>query len=146
MKFRPARASDAEAIVSLGVESVSRDPLPVTVDRRAMRETFLSLVGQPAHFAWVAEQDDQVVAGVVACTQQGFWFTRQQCSVLLFYSRVANAGLPLLREFARWVKGRPVIKLAVVELEPSMDPRILRAFKRLGFRRESLNLTYVREA
>jgi hypothetical protein len=146
VKIRPATIADAEAIVSLGVESVSRDPLPVVIDRKAMRDTFLSLVGKPAHFAWVAEADGQVVAGVVACTQQGFWFTRQQCSVLLFYTRVKGAGLPLLRRFAEWVKSRPVIKLAVVELEPGVDPRILKAFKRLGFKRESTNLTYVREA
>lgn len=146
IKFRPATAADADAIVSLGVESVSRDPLPVTIDRQAMRETFLSLVGKPAHFCRVAEVDGEVVAGVVACTQQGFWFTRQQCSVLLFYSRRPGAGLPLLREFARWVQSRPVIKLAVVELEPGVDPRIASAFKRLGFSRESTNLTYVRAA
>jgi hypothetical protein len=146
MIIRPATIADADAIVSLGVESVSRDPLPVTIDRKAMRDTFLSLVGKPMHFAWVAEVDGQVVAGVVACTQPGFWFTRHQCSVLLFYSRVRGAGLPLLRRLADWVKGRPVIKLAVVELEPGIDPRILKAFKRLGFKRESTNLTYVREA
>jgi hypothetical protein len=143
---RPATAADADAIVSLGVESVSRDPLPVTIDRRAMRDTFLGLVARPAHFAWVAEVEGQVVAGVVACTQPGFWFTRHQCSVLLFYSRVAGAGMPLLRRFAEWVKGRPVIKLAVVELEPGVDPRVLKAFRRLGFTRQSTNLTYVREA
>lgn len=144
--IRPARAADADAIVSLGVESVSRDPLPVTIDKRAMRETFLSLVGKPVHFAWVSEEAGEVVAAVVACSQPGFWFTRQQCSVLLFYSRQPGAGLPLLRRFAEWVKSRPIIKLAVVELEPGVDPRIVAAFKRLGFSRESTNLTYVRAA
>lgn len=146
MKFRPATAKDADAIVSLGVESVSIDPLPVTIDRRAMRQTFLDLVGKPTHFTWVAEVDGKVEAAVVACTQQGFWFTRQQCSVLLFFTRVKGAGMPLLRLFADWVKSRPVIKLAVFELEPGVDPRILKALKRMGFTRQSTNLTYVREA
>lgn len=146
MIVRPAKPSDADAIVALGVESVSRDPLPVTIDRGAMRETFLSLVGKPMHFAWVAEVDGKVEAAVVACSQPGFWFTRHQASVLLFYTRVKGAGMPLLRRFADWVKGRPVIKLAVFELEPGVDPRILKALKRMGFARESTNLTYVREA
>jgi hypothetical protein len=146
VKTRPATIADADAIVSLGVESVNRDPLPVTIDRKAMRDTFLSLVGKPAHFAWVAEEGGVVVGAVVACTQPSFWFTRQQCSVLLYYTRVKGAGMPLLRLFAEWVKSRPVIKLAVVELEPGVDPRLVRAFKRFGFRRESTNLTYVREA
>lgn len=146
IKTRLATPADADAIVSLGVESVSRDPLPVTIDKAAMRDTFLSLVGRPMHFCWVSEVDGVVVAGVVACSQQGFWFNRQQCSVLLFYSRTPGAGLPLLREFARWVRSRPVIKLAVVELEPGVDRRIVKAFRRLGFTRESMNLTYVRSA
>jgi hypothetical protein len=144
--IRPATAADADAIVSLGVESVSIDPLPVTIDRRAMRATFLDLVGKPHGFAWVAEVDGKVVAGVVAISQPGFWFTRHQCSVLLFYTRVKGAGMPLLRRFAEWVKSRPVIKLAVFELEPGVDPRIMAALKRMGFKRESTNLTYVREA
>jgi hypothetical protein len=65
--------------------------------------------------------------------------------VLLYYTRVAGAGLPLIREFAKWVKSRPAIKVAVVELEPGVDPRLVRFFKRVGFARESINLTYVRE-
>lgn len=144
ISIRPARPGDADAIVSLGVESVSRDPLPVTIDRQAMRETFLSLVGRPNHFAWVAEVDGVVVAGVVACSQLIFWARGQQVSVLLFYTRSAGAGLPLMRKLADWVKSRPVIKLAVFELEPGADPRILKALRRMGFSRESANLTYVR--
>ena len=143
--IRKATPKDIDAIVELAVESVSRDPLPVRIDRDAMRAMALECMG-PAHFAWVAEVDGKVQAAVVACSQQGFWFTRQQCSVLLFYSRVKGAGLPLMRRFAEWVKGRPAIKLAVFELEPGVDPRILKALKRMGFARESANLTYVREA
>lgn len=146
LTFRVARITDADAIVSLGVESVSRDPLPVTIDRAAMRETFLSLVGRPVHFCWVAEQGGEVVAGVVACSQPGFWFQRQQCSVLLYYTRVPGAAVPLLRRFAEWVKSRPAIKLAVFELEPGVDERLVRLLRRLGFGRESRNLTFVRGA
>lgn len=142
--IRPARAADADSIVSLGVESVSRDPLPVTIDKRAMRETFLSLVGRPNQFAWVAEDDGVVVAGVVACSQPIFWARGHQVSVLLFYTRAPGAGLPLIRQLVAWIKGRPVIKLAVFELEPGADSRILTALRRMGFTRESANLTYVR--
>ena len=78
--------------------------------------------------------------------QPAFWFTKLQCSVLLYYTRVAGAGLPLIREFAKWVKSRPAIKLAVIELEPGVDPRLIQFFKRVGFARESVNLTYVRSA
>lgn len=143
MIFRKAILSDVPAIVDIAVESVSKDPLPVRIDREAMAEMARECMGN-THFLWVAEKDGQVVAAMAACTQKGFWFERLQCSVLLYYTRIAGAGLPLIREFAKWVKGRPAIKIAVVELEPNADPRLIRFFKKVGFSRESLNLTYAR--
>lgn len=143
MIFRKATLSDIAAIVDIAIESVSKDPLPVRIDRQAMADTAKECLG-PSHFVWVAEQDGKVVAAMGACTQPGFWFERLQCSVLLYYSRVPGAGLPLLREFAKWVKSRPAIKLAIIELEPGVDPRLIRFFKRVGFTRESINLTYAR--
>lgn len=143
MIFRKATMSDIPAIVNIAVESVSREGLPLAVDRKSMAETAQACLG-PAHFMWVAEDDGIVVAAFAAVVQKSFWFTRMNCSVLLYYTRVAGAGLPLIREFARWVKSRPAIKMAIVELEPNVDPRLASFFKRVGFARESLNLTYVR--
>ena len=145
MIYRKATPADIPAIVDIAVESVSRDPLPVKIDRSAMAETAQSCLN-PAHFMWVAEQGGQVVAAFAACAQQSFWFTKLQCSVLLYYTRVPGAGLPLIREFAKWVKSRPAIKVAVVELEPGVDPRLVQFFKRVGFARESLSLSYIRSA
>jgi len=145
MKFRKATMSDIPAIVDIAVESVSKDPLPVKIDRDAMADTAKTCLN-PAHFIWVAEDDGKVVAAFAACVQPSFWFTKLQCSVLLYYSRVPGAGLPLIREFARWVKSRSAIKMAIVELEPGTDPRLVNFFKRVGFARESINLTYLRSA
>lgn len=145
MIFRKATVSDIPAIVDIAVESVSRDPLPVAIDRDAMADMAKACLG-PAHFMWVAEHEGKVVAAFAAFAQPSFWYSRLQCSVLLYYSRVAGAGLPLIRQFAKWVKSRPAIKVAVVELEPGVDPRLVQFFKRVGFARESLNLSYVRSA
>jgi len=141
---RKAKPEDVPAIVDIAVESVSRDPLPVKIDRDAMAETARTCLN-PAHFMWVAEQDGKVVASVAACVQPSFWYQKLQCSVLLYYTQVPGAGLPLLREFARWVKSRSAIKVAVLELEPGADARLVKFMKRLGFDRESLNLSYVRK-
>jgi len=141
---RKAKLEDVPAIVDIAVESVSRDPLPVKIDREAMAETARTCLN-PAHFMWVAEQDGKVVASVAACVQPSFWYQKLQCSVLLYYTQVPGAGLPLLREFARWVKSRSAIKVAVLELEPGADARLVKFMKRLGFDRESLNLSYVRK-
>lgn len=143
---RRAMSRDIPALIDLALESVSRNPLPLKASPKAMRETLEGVIGKPAHFCWVTEVDGVVVAGVAACSSFGFWFERQQCSVLLYYTRVKGAGMPLLREFARWVKSRPVIKVAVLELEPEVDRRLVIALKRMGFQRESLNLSYLRGA
>jgi N-acetylglutamate synthase-like GNAT family acetyltransferase len=142
---RKAKLEDIPAIVDIAVESVSRDPLPVKINRESMADTARTCLN-PAHFMWVAEQDGKVVASVAACVQESFWFNKLQCSVLLYYTQVPGAGLPLLREFARWVKSRSAIKLAVMELEPGADPRLVKFLNRLGFARESLNVSYVRSA
>lgn len=144
MIYRKATVSDIPAIVDIAVESVSVNPMPVRIDKEAMAETARTCLN-PAHFLWVAEDKGVVVAAFAACVQQSFWFTKMQCSVLLYYTRVPGAGLQLIREFAKWVKSRSAIKLAIVELEPGVDERLVMFFKRVGFKRESLNLCYVRE-
>jgi len=144
MIYRKAKLEDVPAIVDLAVISVSNDPLPVKIDKLSMSDT-AKVCLNPAHFLWVAEDEDgKIVAAFAACVQKSFWYERMQCSVLLYYTTVKGAGLPLIREFAKWVKGRSAIKIAVVELEPKADPRLVRFFTRLGFTRESLNLSYVR--
>ena len=144
MVFRPAQLADVPAIRDLAIESVQRDPLPVTVSREAICESARALIGKAMHFAWVAEQDGQVVASVCAQSAYGFWFERQQCSVLLYYGRVPHSVAPLLLRLARWIKSRPAIKLAVIELEPSAPAELVRFVARLGFDRQSVNATYVR--
>jgi hypothetical protein len=144
MIYRKAKLEDVPAIVEMAVISVSNDPLPVKIDKLSMADT-AKVCLNPAHFLWVAEDEDgKVVAAFAACVQKSFWYERMQCSVLLYYTVVKGAGVPLIREFARWVKGRPAIKVAVISLEPKVDPRLVRFFKHVGFSRESLNLSYVR--
>ncbi len=142
--IRPATIADLPQIIDLSVESVSRDPLPVQIDREAMAAMGKQLIGNPAHFVWVAVTGDRVTACVAAMVQPGFWFRKLQASVILFYAREPGAGALLLRRFSRWVKSRSGIKLAVFECEPNVDPRILALLERLGFARRSTNLTYVR--
>jgi hypothetical protein len=43
-------------------------------------------------------------------------------------------------------EGRSGIKVAVLELEPTVDIRLTRFLRRLGFDRKSINMTYVRSS
>jgi hypothetical protein len=143
MIYRKATVADIPAIVDIAVASVSVDPLPVKIDRQAMADTVRDALG-PAHFVWVTEIGGKVVASVVAMVSRSFWHERLTCSVLLYYTLVPGAGIGLLRRFANWIKSRSAIKVAVFELEPSVDFRLVEFLKRLGFSRHSANLSYVR--
>jgi N-acetylglutamate synthase-like GNAT family acetyltransferase len=141
--IRKATPSDIPAIVELAIESVSINPIPVKNDTKAMRETAERCL-QPAHFLMVSEIDGEVVGAVAAFVQPSFWYTKLQCSVLLHYSRKPGEWAKLMRELSRWVKSRSGIKVAIVELEPESDPRMIEFMRRIGFDRVSTNTCYVR--
>lgn len=142
--IRRGTPADIAAAVEIAVESVSRNPLPVRISRDAITEMVEQCVRNNAHFAMVSEVDGKVVAAMGAMVQQGFWFERLQCDVVLYYTRVPGEGVKLMREFARWVKSRPAIKMANFSLEPDADPRLKRFLRRLGFAMEFPQMTYVR--
>lgn len=142
--IRPAVLADVASIVDIAVESVSQDPLPVKIDRDAMADTVKEAIAGNSHFIWVSEIDGEIVGAVGAMAERSFWYERQQCSVMLYYTRRPGEGLKLLRELGRWIKSRPVIKVAVMELEPNTDPRLIKFLSRIGFSRISTNCSYVR--
>lgn len=146
--IRCARPADVPAIVQLAVEAVKQDAefSGLRISRSSITDKTEQVVRGNAHFCWVGEDDTGVHACVAAETHAGFWFERQQSSVLMFYTRKPGLGLPLLREYARWVKARPAIKLAVFSLEPHADPRIGACLQRLGFATHTPGYSYVRGA
>lgn len=141
--IRRATPADLNAIVELAVESVSINPIPVKINREAMRDTAEQCL-QPAHFLMVSEIDGVVVGALAACVQPSFWYDKLQCSVLLHYSRKPGEWMRLMREFSRWARSRSGIKVAVIELEPESDPRMITFLTRIGFDRVSTNVCYVR--
>lgn len=142
--IRKATLADVPAIVDIAVESVNQNPLPVRICRESMADTAREAIAGNQHFVWVSEIDGEVVAAVGAMSERSFWYERQQCSMMLYFTRVPGEGVKLLREFGRWVKARPVIKIAVIEMEPDADPRLIKLISRIGFSRLSMNCTYVR--
>jgi hypothetical protein len=142
--IRKAKPSDIPAIVELAVESVSRNPLPLKINRQSMVNMLTQGISCSADFVWVGEVDGVVKACVAAKTGNGFWFERQQSSVCMFYTKTPGLGIELLREYARWVKSRPSIKLAIFSLEPDADPRLAKLLQRLGFGLQTQSLTFCR--
>lgn len=145
--IRKAALTDVPAITRLAIEAVSRQPLDgLRISSERIGAAAKSVITRPDCFCWVAVDAAGEVQGCVAAEcMPGFWFERQQCSVLMFYCRLPGEGIRLLREFARWVKSRPAIKLAVFSVEPDENAeRIGKLLTRLGFGLRTTNYSFVR--
>lgn len=132
---------DIQDIVRLAVESVSNDPMPLTISRRKMRKQAEECIEQKC--IWVSEIDGKVVGVVAGVIHDGFWFIEPQLSLLMMYCPTGGEGYKLLRCFADRAKAGD-IGMAYVSLERHMDDRYLRAFQRLGFTRPSPALIWTR--
>lgn len=139
--LREANFADVPAIVELALESVGQVPWAVTPSRRLIRKSAELAVEQGC--VWVSETDkiNGVVGGI---KHPSVWFSEFQVSLALFYCRSGHEGYKLLKRFADWVKAQEDVGAAIVTLEPYMDEKYVRAFKRLGFDAQSVTLSYVR--
>jgi len=131
------------AIVEMAELSVANDPIPVRNDREAMAGMARTLIGNPAHFAWVAEQRRGSHGRSGAMGDAG-----------ILVPRAASVGADVLRNdsgkrglgcCASTASGsRPQrIKAASFEFEPNADPRLVEFVRKLGFTRQSTNLALV---
>lgn len=146
MLYRRAVPLDVPALVLLAERACAKRLLPLQTSRTSLRAMLGDLVSQPPHFVWVSEDEEAQLVGVVAAhVGPGAWFDRQYCQLLLAHSEASWALLPLLREFARWLKSRPGIKAATFELHAAHDLRLGSAMTRLGFEAAvTTNLHYIR--
>ena len=139
--IRQATIHDIPDIVKLAIESVTNNPIPVRIDKQAMRDRCREAITSKRHFLWVNENNGKVTGVVGAMCFDGFWFERQQCSVMLYYG---DNVIRLLKQLMKWVKSRPAIKMCIFEAEPEIDKRLFKVLKRMGLTRESQNFTYIR--
>jgi hypothetical protein len=139
--LRVANKEDIERIIELAVESVTQEAWSLTISRERMRSAIEA--SMKSGFVWVSDIDG-VKGAVVAIKHEGFWFQEDQASILMYYCKTGE-GYKLLRKLADWVKSEKNIALAIVALEPFMDERYIRMFKRLGFTSNSPTLSYVRQ-
>lgn len=140
--LRLAETKDIPVIVELAVESVNQYPWPLQINRKAMRESIELGIEQGC--AWVSEKE-KIHGAVVGVVHEGFWFSENQASLLMFYCPTGGEGYKLVKKFADFVKSREDIGMAVVSLESFHDERYVKMFNRLGFIKPAPNYVYVRQ-
>lgn len=133
--IRAARPGDIDAIVRLGIEALNNDPYEeLVISESGVREAATLCVSSSQCFAWVAEEDGEVKGAVVALVQDMLFYERKQASVLMFWCHIPGDGIKLIRQFLRWARSRPIIKMIEFTLERNADPRIGKMLSRLGLK------------
>lgn len=135
MIYRKAVPADIRSIMGIGIEALKRcQYTDLVIDPEKIEQLARQCVSAARNFAWVAEQDGVVVASVCAIVHPCMVYARNQASVVLCATRARGAVLPLLREFMRWARARPGIKIISFTLERNTDPRIGKLLCRLGLK------------
>lgn len=131
--LRKATPSDTPAIVSLGIEALESNPYEgLVISRDRVNSLITECVSAACNFAWVSEIDGKVVASVMALVHPNMVYERNCATVVQFYTRVPGEGAKLIRQFLRWARSRPAIKLITFTIDYNADPRIGKLLERMG--------------
>ena len=135
--MRVATLLDTKAIVDLGMEALERDPYPgLVISRDKLIEVAHECISQNCNFAWVEEEDGEIVGAVCALVHEMTFHERKQASVVQFYCNKPDKGVRLIRKFLDWARNRRAIKMICFTLECRADPRIGKLLNRLGLKQE----------
>ncbi len=120
----------------MALQALNEDPYPhMVIDRAKVERTVRFVVSSAKHFAWVAEVNGEVKGVVGAVVDECMFYERKQATVIQFYAREApGEGVKLIRQFLKWARSRPAIKMIVFTLEGNADPRIGKMLSRMGLR------------
>lgn len=135
--IRKAVPSDINSIVELGIEALKLNPYPNTViDKEKVYKNGIECITAACNFAWVSECDGVVTGAVCALIHPMLFHERKQATVIQFYCKDSGEGIKIIREFMKWARARPVIKMICFTLEMRADPRIGKLLSRLGLNKE----------
>lgn len=90
-------------------------------------------ISSPQHFAYVVEAEKKIRGTLLAFTSDNLWAQRQNCNIVLWFSKEPMAGAAMLRAFRDWVQPRRAIRVAGMSPDLDVDPRALRLAERIGF-------------
>lgn len=131
--IRKSTHSDIQSIIFLGLEALKKSGYDeLTINKNKIALLARTCVTAPCNFSWVSEQDGVVRGALCAQVHDCGVFEKKQASVVMWYCLIPGDGIRLVREFLRWSRDRPAIKVISFSLEENCDPRIGKILSRLG--------------
>lgn len=135
--IRKAKPDDIQAIIDLGLEALEVNAYDnLVISKVKMFSLATDCISSSNNFAYVAVKNDIIVGAVCALVHSMLFYERSQASVIQFYCKTPGLGIKLLREFMKWTKSRPIIKMVCFTLEAKADPRLGKLLIRLGLHEE----------
>tara|TARA_R110002096_G_C14661910_1_gene728357 strand:+ start:43087 stop:43530 length:444 start_codon:yes stop_codon:yes gene_type:complete len=135
--IRKAVPNDIEAVANLGIEALNKDKYDkLIICKDKVLAVARECISSANNFCWVVEKDSKIVGAVTAIVHPMAFYERNQATVVQFYCTDSGQGIKLIREFLKWAKSRPAIKMVCFTLECKADPRIGKLLERLGLENE----------
>ena len=106
-------------------------------DEDKMKVLFTDGVSSARSFAVKAVNDDQPVGMMLALSAPNLWAGKQCSNVLIWVSRLAPAGALLIREYKKWLEGRPAIRVSGFTPCIDLPEQTNRLMEHFGFARTS---------
>lgn len=132
--IRPAEEQDIPALIDLAIEALSIDPYEtLVISHTRVRACVEECVYRHSHFAWVSEAEGIIQGALGAMVAPLMMYERQQAQIVMWYCKQPGDGIKLMREFLRWVKGRPLVRQVIYGMERRGDVRIRHLVLRAGF-------------
>ena len=135
MIIRPATMQDFDAIYVLAAEQCARY-VRIRMDRGRLRDTIRSAISAKQHCALVAVEGREIVGALGAFATANMWAQKQTCAIMLWVSKVAPAGVRLLRRFKVWLKPRRGIRVAGFAPDLDCHWTVWDIVEKLGFKKQ----------
>ena len=122
--IRPAKREDMNWLLEMAADLSAQYYPELRFDRKKTQGLITECISSPQHFAWVGDK-----SALFAATTPNHFAERNSCLVLAL---TGPEGLPLLREFKRWVDSRRAIRGAVI-IPEAHEERYETLLTKLGF-------------
>lgn len=133
--IRKARIADYESILAITPALLSLYPHLIP-NQKAIKHLFTECISGAQNFAWVSEVNGRIVGCLFAVTYDHLWAQKKSNTVLAWACRESGEGVSLLREYRRWLDGRPAIRRGGFQFDIDVDVRIYRVLEACGFVRK----------
>ena len=132
MEIKQVTLADKEWVTEFALIEAHRYPY-LRPNREKMDGIFTNAVSSGNGFAMKAVRGDKPLGVLLAISLPHAWAEKQVSHCVLFATKKAPSGAMLVRRYAEWIKGRPVVRVGGFAPARELDIRTTRLLEHFGF-------------